>query len=214
MRVDIAEHPLLCADAFLCIFPQPLEQLPPSPEWQALLRFEAPAPIQSSDDVRTKVRQMLRWGGFKASGRSKPASEYLLKAHASGGITTINAAVDACNIASAHSGFPISVVDADLAVSPWRIAVAPAGTSYVFNPSGQELDLGGLVCLYDATGPSGSPVKDSQRTKTHGGTVRTLSVIWGEQSLAEHVAATGRWYRELLSQIGVQIEEGTVAAHA
>lgn len=163
--------------------------------------MQGAVPVQSTDTVRERVRALLRHGGFKPSGRSKPASEYLLKAHAGGGIGSINPAVDTCNAVSAASGLPISVVDADLAEPPYHIAVAPKA-SYVFNPAGQELDLEGLLCLYDRVGPCGSPVKDSQRTKTHPGTTRTVCVVWGEQSLAEHVERTTRWYRELLEGLG------------
>jgi DNA/RNA-binding domain of Phe-tRNA-synthetase-like protein len=59
--------------------------------------------------------------------------------------------VDACNAVSLHSGFPISVVDLDRAHGPFRIGVAPGGTSYVFNASGQEIDLGKLVCEPDGS---------------------------------------------------------------
>ena len=200
----MAEHPLLWADVFECIFPAPLEELSTPDPVLALLRLQGSPPLTSAG-VPDKVRALLRYGGFKPSGRSKPASEYLLKAHGSGHLASINLAVDVCNAVSLHSGLPISVVDADLAHSPYRIEVVADKTAYVFNPSGQELDLTGLVCLYDREGPCGSPVKDSQRTKTHGGTRRTLSVVWGEQSLAEHTRAAGRWYRELLRQCGAQI---------
>ena len=57
------------------------------------------------------VRNLLRHGGFKPSGRSKPASEYLISAVEKGRLGSINAAVDCCNVASLHSGLPISVVD-------------------------------------------------------------------------------------------------------
>lgn len=80
---------------------------------EALLRLldrEATAPFQPSDGVRKAVRDLLREGGFKPSGRSKPASEYLAGVDSLGGI---NPVVDACNAASLHSGLPISVVDLD-----------------------------------------------------------------------------------------------------
>jgi len=199
--LTVSQHPLLKAETFRCDFPQPLGELTTPPALLELLALRGNPPVQSSDSVRERVRALLRHGGFKPSGRSKPASEYLLKAHSGGGIGSINLAVDACNAVSAASGLPISVVDAELAEPPYHIAVAPK-ESYVFNPTGQELDLEGLLCLYDKHGPCGSPVKDSQRTKTHPGTRRTLCVVWGEQSLAEHVERTTRWYRELLEGLG------------
>src|SRR4051812_13679393 len=104
------DHPLAHLAAFTTTFPRPLGELP-SPTWLTdLLRPGAAAPVSSSDELRGHVRDLLRHGGYKPTGRGKPASEYLLKAAAEG-MTSINAAVDACNVASLHSGIPISVVD-------------------------------------------------------------------------------------------------------
>lgn len=191
-------HPLLEAAVFVTDLPRPLGEIPSPPALTALLAASVPAPFKSDDAVREAVRALLRHGGFKPSGRSKPASEYLLRAAAEGGLRSINAAVDACNVVSLHSGLPISVVDLDLAKEPFRIAVAPEGTSYVFNPSGQTIDVAGLVMLFDGEGPCAGPVKDSQRTKTHAGTRRTLSVVWGTKDLAGRAERAAGWYRELV----------------
>ena len=119
-------------------------------------------------------------------------------------LSAINLAVDCCNAVSLHSGIPISVVDLDRAKSPLRIGLADADASYVFNATGQEIQLGGLLCLHDADGPCANGVKDAQRTKTNEATRRTLSILWGHRDFAERVAATRDWYRELLSRAGVQ----------
>ena len=145
---------------------------------------------------------MLREKGYKPTGRGKPASEYLVRAAGEGKLASINLAVDACNVVSLHSGLPISVVDADLAKPPLRIAVAPEGASYVFNRTGQEIDLEGLPCLWDAEGPCGNAVKDSQRTKTHADTDATVSVLWGCAGYQTRVDAAEDWYRELLERAG------------
>lgn len=191
-------HPLLEAAAFVTDLPSALGEIPSPPALVALLAAAAPTPFTSDDATREAVRALLRHGGFKPSGRSKPASEYLVRAAGEGGLRSINAAVDACNVVSLHSGLPISVVDLDLAKAPFRIGVAPAGTSYIFNPSGQTIDVAGLVMLFDAEGPCAGPVKDSQRTKTHAGTRRTLSVVWGTRDLAGRAERAAAWYRELL----------------
>src|SRR5207253_1869575 len=136
----------------------------------------------------------------------KPASEYLLKAVREKLLSPINVAVDVCNVVSFHSGLPISVVDLDRAREPFRVDVAPPGVSYVFNASGQSIDLGGLLCLFDAEGPCGNAVKDAQRTKTTPDTRRTLSLIWGTKALPDRAARTDRWYRELLQQQGATTE--------
>jgi len=101
---------------------------------------------------------------------------------------------------------PISVVDLDRAAPPLSIRIAAQDTSYVFNASGQEIRIGGLLCLFDAEGPCANAVKDAQRTKTSDGTRRTLSVLWGTHACAEQTDAAGRWYRELLERAGAETE--------
>jgi DNA/RNA-binding domain of Phe-tRNA-synthetase-like protein len=94
---------------------------------------------------------------------------------------------------------PISVIDLERARAPLSIRVAAAGETYVFNASGQTIDLAGLLCLCDADGPCANAVKDAQRTKTSGTTRRTLSIVWGTTALAGRARETARWYRELLA---------------
>jgi DNA/RNA-binding domain of Phe-tRNA-synthetase-like protein len=204
--LTVDPHPLLDLRPFVTTFPRPLGEMPAPPELLALLHVEAPAPLHSEDSVREAVRQLLRQGGFRPTGRSKPASEYLLKAVAEGRLGAINLAVDACNIVSLHSGLPISVVDLDRARGPFRVGTAPAGSSYIFNPSGQTMDMAGLLCLFDAEGPCGNAVKDAQRTKTGPETRRTLSLIWGTTALPDRAALAEKWYRALLEQQGATTE--------
>jgi DNA/RNA-binding domain of Phe-tRNA-synthetase-like protein len=150
---------------------------------------------------------MLRTGGYKPTGRGKPASEYLARTAASEGrVRSINVAVDACNAASLHSGFPVSVVDLRRARPPFRVRLGAAGESYVFNASGQEIDVSGLLCLCDADGPCGNAVKDSQRTKTDGDTRATLTVVWGTRGFEDRLDQAVAWYRELLNVVGASTE--------
>lgn len=205
--LTVDPHPLLALRAFATTFPVPLGELPPTLALIDGLRLDGHAPMSPPDDaVRAAIRDLLRHGGFKPTGRSKPASEYLVKAAEGGFLGAINPAVDACNVASLHSGLPISVVDLDRARAPFRVAIAPAGSQYVFNASGQEIDIGGLLCLWDADGPCANAVKDAQRTKTHPGTTRTLSVVWATTRLEDRLEATTRWYRELLEGLGARTE--------
>jgi DNA/RNA-binding domain of Phe-tRNA-synthetase-like protein len=171
-----------------------------SPGLLDFLTLNAPAPFQSDDAVRDAVRDLLRHGGFKPAGRSKPASEYLIKAVAEGRLSSINVAVDACNVVSLHSGLPISVMDLDRARPPFRVGLAPPGASYVFNASEQTIDLAGLLCLFDADGPCANAIKDAQRTKTGPETRRTLSLIWGTTNLPGRATQAEAWYRSLLEK--------------
>jgi DNA/RNA-binding domain of Phe-tRNA-synthetase-like protein len=200
IELTVAPHPLLKTIAFETELNRPLGEIA-TPDWLVqLLSLDAPAPVRRTEELRTAVRDMLRHGGYKPTGRGKPASEYLLRTAQEAGIRPINLAVDACNIVSLHSGFPISVIDLDLAAPPFGIDVAEAGTTYVFNASGQEIDVKGLVCLHDAGGPCANAVKDSQRTKTRSETLRTLSVIWGCVGFEQQLAAAYEWYAELLAR--------------
>lgn len=202
MHVEIEPHPLLVAGCFRTEFPRPLGQVA-SPDWLiALLDPAAAAPLKSDDTVRSAVRDLLRHGGYKPTGRGKPASEYLIRAAGDGSLGSINAAVDACNVVSLHSGLPISVIDLDRAAAPFVIRIAPEGAKYVFNQAGQEIDLAGLLCLYDAAGPCANAVKDSQRTKTNDATTQTLSIVWGVKGHEARLEQAVAWYRELLQRIG------------
>lgn len=201
----VEPHPLADFAALVTQFPQPLASMPSSPELLHLLGADAAAPLASSDDVRAKVRDLLRHGGFKPTGRSKPAAEYLLRAAGEGTLGSINLAVDVCNAVSLHSGLPISVIDLDRATPPLNVAIAPQETAYVFNQAGQSIDVGGLVCLCDSAGPCANAVKDAQRTKTNGETRRTLTIIWGTTALPGRASATAAWYCDLLQAHGAAV---------
>src|SRR5207237_8164410 len=125
---------------------------------------------------------------------------YLIKAVEDGRLASINVAVDVCNVVSLHSGLPISVVDLERTRPPLHVGVAPTGANYVFNASGQTIDLGGLLCLFAAEGPCANAVKDAERTKTGAETRRTLSLVWGTESLPGRAGQTETWYRTLLEQ--------------
>jgi len=205
--LTIEPHPLLEIATFVTTFPAALGLVATSDAIRALAAsLEAPAPLHPDEAVRAAVRDLLRHGGYKPTGRGKPSAEYLIRAVGESALGAINAAVDACNAVSLHSGLPISVIDLDRARPPLRIGVAPAGARYVFNAGGQEIDLAGLLCLADAEGPCANAVKDSHRTKTTPETTRTLSVVWGTRALPGRAVATAAWYRDLLGEMGATTE--------
>ncbi|MDP6946655.1 MAG: phenylalanine--tRNA ligase beta subunit-related protein [Myxococcota bacterium] len=203
--LDIDPHPSLDLHLLEVAFPGPLGTSTSRPELLAHLSRGADAPMASSDVVRLKVRDLLRHGGFKPTGRSKPASEYLIKAADQGFLGPINLAVDVCNVVSLHSGVPISVVDLDRTVEPLRVRLADEGASYVFNASGQEIAISNLLCLHDAQGPCANAVKDSQRTKTDGDTSRCLYLFWGTRELEGRAAEATAWAATLLEAHGAQV---------
>ncbi|HEX5050266.1 MAG TPA: phenylalanine--tRNA ligase beta subunit-related protein [Planctomycetota bacterium] len=200
-------YPGLALHALLAKLPAPLGSLP-SPDWlRALLRADAQAPVRAVEGVRTAVRDLLRAHGYRPTGRGKPSSEYLVAAIGDGRLGSINAAVDAGNAVSLHSGLPISVVDLDRCEAPLRVDVPTDGSSYVFNLGGQTIDVAGLVSVFDALGPCANAVKDAQRTKTGPETTRVLAVVWGVAAPQPgHAAHTAAWLRELFERLGAAVE--------
>lgn len=133
--------------------------------------------------IKARVRDMVRHGRYHPSGRSKPASEFLLKAAVDGAFPAICGPVNINNAISLQSGLPISVFDADLTGPELLLRWGYPGESYVFNRAGQSIDLQDLivVCRRDGRGgwePCGNPVKDSMATKVNERTTNVLAVIY------------------------------------
>ncbi len=153
--------------------------------------------------VRDEVRAMLRHGKYKPSGRGKPASEFLLRAALSGEFPRKNAPVDVNNIVSLVSGLPGSIFDVALSGPRFHLRYGEPGESYVFNPSGQSIDLEDLpvVCrgVGEAWVPCGNPVKDAMETKIRDVTTDVAAILYVPRALGG--AAAERWaarYAELL----------------
>ncbi len=201
-QIEVESHPILRPAAFTTYFPAPLGELETSGWVMDLLSLDADVPLQRDEAVRLRVRDMLRHWGHKPAGRGKPAAEYLVRAVGEGELGSINVAVDILNVVSLHSGFSIALVDLELAHPPFRVAPGPDEGSYVFNASGQEMALKGLICLYDGAGPCGNPVKDALRVKTRPETTHTLTVVWGAEGFEERRDKAVAWYREMLEKVG------------
>lgn len=210
-RLTVAPHPLLSLAAFEATFAAPLSELPVNTEVDRLLDVadrEGPrgATFLIDDTVRGAVRDVLRAGGFKPTGRNKPSSEYLGAAVERGPMPRINLPVDAANAVSRHGGLPISVVDADRLEGAAIVRNGAVGESYVFNASGQVIDVEGLVGLSDAQGACANAVKDAQRTKTHAGTRRVWVLVWGSRALTSPGQPTSialaSWMASLIAAAG------------
>jgi DNA/RNA-binding domain of Phe-tRNA-synthetase-like protein len=215
VNLPIVAWPGLALQAALVRLPAPLERLPSPPWLLDLLRLDAEVPVRGSDQVRAAVRDLLRQRGYRPTGRGKPSAEYLAAAVGDGRLGPINAAVDVGNAVSLHSRLPISVVDLDRCRAPLGVDAPPPGTSYVFNRGGQEIDVGGLLSLFDADGPCANAVKDAQRTKTTPATERVLAIVWGAAAPDQELALrTAAWLRELFERLGAQVEvvERTMAS--
>ena len=203
--LTVQPHPLLALRAFLTQFPEPLGALP-AEAYQDVLSLSAEVPFVPTDATRAAIRELLRHGGFKPTGRSKPAPEYLARAAAEGQLKSINPAVDVGNAVALHTGLPFSVLDVERLVPPLRVQLAPPGSRFVFNASGQEIDVGHLVVLQDGAGPCANAVKDAQRTKTDASTTQTLTVVWGSRVLGGAIDEAVGWAWELLARVSASCE--------
>jgi DNA/RNA-binding domain of Phe-tRNA-synthetase-like protein len=177
------------------------------------------------------VRDMLRHGKYKPSGRSKPASEFLLQAAQKDRFPAVLPPVDCNNFVSLGSGLPGTLFDTDRFGEHLILRRGRPGERYVFNPSGQEIDLQDLLLLARPARPPtdagpeepaaassegvpcGNPVKDSMATKVQPGkTRRVVAVLYAP--VDEPTDRLTRWaekYAELLgdwcgaARIGVEI---------
>ena len=151
-----------------------------------------PAPVKES------IRKLLKRGGFKPSGRNKPASEYLAQAAREGRFPRINSLVDINNLLSLETGLPISLLDLKAFGGKALLRYGKPGEKYVFNNAGQELDLEGLLCACGDGGapdgaPLGNPVKDSMAGKLKDDTESVLGVLYASldcepgRAMAAHV---------------------------
>ena len=148
----------------------------------------------SPTPLTAAIRDLLRKGGYKPTGRGKPASEYLAQAAARGEFPRITHVVDALNLVSLESGLPISLLDTDLAMAGTTglvLRLGLPGEKYVFNSAGHEIDLAGLLSVARRDGPCvGNAVKDSMSTKTTQQTRNVVAVVWASRRAVDARALT------------------------
>ncbi len=159
-----------------------------------------------NDEVRVGVRDLLRGHGYKPSGRGKPASEFLVRAASTDEFPRINNLVDINNLMSLQTGWPISIIDRDLArTDQFMMRHGAADESFVFNAAGHKIGLGGLLLLAADDGrPLGNPVKDSMAAKLTQDTTRVLVVIYTSRAVtdAATVGAVAAEFADLLRAHG------------
>jgi DNA/RNA-binding domain of Phe-tRNA-synthetase-like protein len=176
---------------------------------------------------KAAVRDMLRHGKYKPAGRAKPSNEYLLAAALDGSFPAVNGPVDANNAVSLEWGYPASVFDAAKTGPELFLRLGRSGESYVFNPSGQSIELEDLLVVCrraragDALGeagdwiPCGNPVKDAMATKVFEEARDVVAVVYAPLSEGPALleACAGR-FSELLgaecgaSSSGFEVIEG------
>ncbi len=135
--------------------------------------------------VRGAIRDVLRVGGCKPSGRGKPASEFLHAVACEQGLPVVNNLVDINNLVSLTTALPISMFDADKLGTPVGVRFGRSGERYIFNVSGQSMDVSGIpvICRAATDEPVGNAVKDSMLAKVGAETRNILAVIYGSPKL-------------------------------
>ncbi|HTX72814.1 MAG TPA: phenylalanine--tRNA ligase beta subunit-related protein [Rectinemataceae bacterium] len=170
-----------------------------------------------SPERKAAVRDMLRFGSYKPAGRAKPSSEYLLTAALAGEFPLVNGPVDANNAVSLEWGYPASIFDAEKTGLELLVRRGEEGERYIFNASGQEIDLKDLlvVCRPAQGGgaeggapwsPCGNPVKDAMATKVFEGARRVVAVVYApsSESPAEIEACSARFAALLTGECGAE----------
>jgi DNA/RNA-binding domain of Phe-tRNA-synthetase-like protein len=183
-------------------------------------RFGA-ADYEIPEAQRKAVRELLKLGGFSPTGRNRPAQELLINdLKERGEFHYINNAVDVNNVVSLETLLPISIFDRDKLTGPVIVRLAEEGEGYVFNASGQYMDLKRcIVCCHSAPGgeakgtPVGSPVKDSMETKIFEGAAHYLGVIYFPTALMttySMTSATQRFANLLAVETGGHIRQAVL----
>ncbi len=156
--------------------------------------------------VKETVRNLLKSGGFKPSGRNKPASEYLAQAAREERFPVINNLVDINNYISLMTGLPISLLDAEAIGGTLLLRYGREGERYVFNAAGQDIDLQGLMCACsgETDTPLGNPVKDSVAGKIKDKTTSVVGIMYAPNSgeLSEVAKAQLEVFAQLLRTEG------------
>lgn len=187
-------------------------------ELRTLLKERAQELTPEEEALRQEVRDMLRNGRYKPTGRGKPASEYLVRCAREAeeapvphdAFPRISSPVDCCNFISLQYLLPISLWDVDRAQSEHYVfRLGRAGESYVFNEGGQPIDLEDLVvgcrsASADVPGePIVNPIKDSMATKTVGETSNVAAVIYAPVSVSpERLQTACEQFAALLAGCG------------
>lgn len=156
--------------------------------------------------LKKAVRDLLRQGGFKPAGRNKPASEYLAQAARKQRFPIINNGVDINNYLSLKTGLPISLLNLDAFQGGLRLRHGREDESYVFNQSGQEISLRGLIvcAAMDTDTALGNPVKDSMTGKINDHSQNLMAVIYSPKDFVseDSLRATSQEFADWLKKIG------------
>lgn len=159
----------------------------------------------NAETIKMAVRDMLRHGRYKPTGRGKPASEYLFNAACANQFPRINNLVDINNLVSLFYLLPISIIDLNRAkTTQFCLRYGKAGESYIFNPAGQTIDLEDLLliaCLPEDT-PCANPIKDAMATKLTDESTDVMAVIYAPENHLDRLKEATSAFANALRQWG------------
>ena len=185
-------------------------------ELSGTVEREIEAANREQDDPETtrQVRDLLRYGKYKPTGRGKPASEYLRKAAKERRFPRLHPLVDINNLVSLGSRLPISLIDLERAATElFVLRRGRPGERYVFNGAGQTIELEDLllVARLPEDVPVANPVKDSMATKISEHPRDVLAVLYGPPALGIRLReATERFAELVRTHSGSEAVEATV----
>jgi DNA/RNA-binding domain of Phe-tRNA-synthetase-like protein len=165
----------------------------------------AEAASHQSAPIIGQVRDMLRFGKYKPTGRGKPASEYLLKAAVENRFPRINNLVDINNLVSLRYLLPISLIDLVRAGrDQFLVRHGRASESYPFNAAGQTIDLEDLVVIarLPEDEACANPVKDSMSTKLDDRSTDVMAVLFAPRGLSVDLARATEMFEGALNAWG------------
>ena len=139
--------------------------------------------LAEAEPIRA-VRGLFRSWGMDPS-KYRPASEALLRRVVQGkGLYRVSNVVDASNLVSIETGWPLGCYDRSRIRSPVLFRHGAAGERY--ERVGREMwHLEGRPVLADADGPFGSPVSDSTRSMITESTREALIVIYAPANASD-----------------------------
>ncbi|MEM7676630.1 MAG: phenylalanine--tRNA ligase beta subunit-related protein [Myxococcota bacterium] len=164
------------------------------------------------DTITQPVRNMLRFGRYKPTGRGKPASEYLLKAARNDKFPRINNLVDLNNLVSLRSLLPISLIDLTRAdADRFTVRRGREEEEYVFNSAGQTIALADLLLVARGANdaPCANPVKDSMATKLDEQATDVMAILY-----APSAGLPDRWLENAVTQFTQGLTEWSGAKSA
>lgn len=153
------------------------------------------AALGEIDTVR-KIRGIFHRSGLDPT-RYRPSSESLLRrAVKAKGLYFINSVVDVINYLSLKTLWPMGLYDADRVAPPIEWRSGNDGESYE-GIGRDRLNLAHFPLLVDTSGPFGSPISDSMRTRVTGDCSHILWITFAppgaEIPLAEFSGAMQRF---------------------